>query len=127
MTATQQLFPRLRPLDIQPIVQNGYQSFALRDPLQLCQDTIAIPQPFHLVLALCDGTRENAEAVSASLAVRYGIRIPATAIDQLLSVLDRTYLLDNDTYVHAKERVLAEYRAAPFRPAARTLPWMLSA
>ena len=118
MTTSAQLFPKLRPLDVHPIVQNGRQGFLLRDPLQLCRETVVVPQPLHLILALCDGTREDAGALSASLAVRHGIRIPPATIDQLLSVLDRTYLLDNVTTVQVQERMLAEYRATPFRPAA---------
>ena len=118
MTATEQLFPKLRPLDVHPIVQNGRQSFMLRDPLQLCRETVVVPQPLHLVLSLCDGTREDAGALSASVAVRHGIRISPATIDQLLSALDRTCLLDNATSIRAQERALSEYRAAPYRPAA---------
>ena len=118
MTATEQTFPKLRPLDVHPFVQNGRQSFLLRDPLQLCEEAVVVPQPLHLVLPLCDGTREDAGALSASLAIRHGIRIPPQAIDQLLAALDRTCLLDNVTYVQAQERALTQYRAAPFRPAA---------
>jgi AmmeMemoRadiSam system protein B len=55
--------------------------------------------------------------LSASLAVRHGVRVPPAVIDRLLSALDQAYLLDNDTYAQAVERALAEYRAAPSRPA----------
>jgi AmmeMemoRadiSam system protein B len=117
MSPTDIDYPKLRPLDIRPVVQNGRQSFLLRDPLQLHQGTVVVPQPLHMVLPLCDGTRENAGALSASLAVRHGVRIPPAVIDRLLSALDQAYLLDNDTYAQAMKRALAEFRAAPFRPA----------
>ncbi len=116
MSSTEIRYPKLRSLDIRPIVQNGRQHVLLRDPLQLYQGTVVVPQPLHMVLALCDGTRENAGALSASLAVRHGVRIPPSAIDRLLQALDRAYLLENDTYLQAQGRTLAEYRAAPFRP-----------
>jgi AmmeMemoRadiSam system protein B len=118
MTTIQQTFPKLRPLDVHPVMQNGRQGFFLRDPLQLCEETVVVPQPLHLLLPLCDGTREDAGALSASLAVRHGIRIAPSTIDRLLSALDRTCLLENETYVQARARALGEYRAAPFRPAA---------
>jgi len=55
-------------------------SILLRDPLQLTDKTLLVPQPLAPVLVLCDGTREDASALSASLAVRYGLRIsPASS------------------------------------------------
>jgi AmmeMemoRadiSam system protein B len=116
MTTTELRFPKLRALEVRPVARNGRRGFLLGDPLQLCENTVIIPQPLQLVLSLCDGTRENASALSASVAVRHGIRIPPATIDQLLAALNRAYLLDNDSYVQAQERALAEYRAAPHRP-----------
>jgi AmmeMemoRadiSam system protein B len=113
---TEQLYPKLRAVEAHPIVQNGRQSILLRDPLQLSDRTLVVPQPLHMVLAMCDGTRENAAAVSASLAVRHGLRIPPEIVEQLLSALDAACLLDNGTYRRAWEKALDDYRSAPYRP-----------
>jgi hypothetical protein len=97
----------------------------LRDPLQLTDKTLIIPQQLAPVLALCDGTRENASALSASLAVRYGVRLSPGAIEQFLSALDEACLLDNAHFFEARDRALAEYRQAPFRtpsPAGQSYP-----
>jgi AmmeMemoRadiSam system protein B len=48
--------------------------------------------------------------------VRYGVRVPPGVIAQLLEALDAAYLLDNASSVQARDRTLAEYREAPFRP-----------
>jgi AmmeMemoRadiSam system protein B len=69
----------------------------------------------HLVLALCDGTRRDARELSASLAVRYGVRIPTSAIEELLCALDDTCLLENASGQVARERALDAYRGAPHR------------
>jgi AmmeMemoRadiSam system protein B len=115
---TERSYPKLRAVQVHPVVQNGRQSILLRDPLQLSDRTLVIPQPLHMVLPLCDGTREDPAALSASLAVRHGLRISPTAIDQLLSALDEACLLDNGTYRRAWEEAAQEYRNAPFRPPA---------
>lgn len=115
MSSSETLYPKLRAIDTRPIVTNGQPGIMLRDPLQLTDRTLIIPQQLGPVLALCDGTRENASAVSASLAVRYGLRLSPGAIEQLLSVLDEAYLLDNARSLEARERALADYRQAPFR------------
>jgi AmmeMemoRadiSam system protein B len=109
-------YPKLRPVDIRPVAQKGRPGFMLRDPLQLSDRTLIVPQPLHLVLPLCDGTREDARALGASLAVRHGVRIAPDVIAQLLGALDEVYLLDNATSTQARERASAAYRGAPFRP-----------
>jgi AmmeMemoRadiSam system protein B len=115
MTPQTQRYPKLRALDARPTVQNGRSGVLLRDPLQLSGRTLVIPQPLHLVLPLCDGTREDAGALSASLAIRHGVRIPPGAVAQLLQALDQSFLLDNATAEEAQEQALAAYRQAPFR------------
>jgi AmmeMemoRadiSam system protein B len=115
MSSSEILYPKLRAIDTRPMVKNGQPCLLLRDPLQLTDKTLIIPQQLAPVLALCDGTRENASAVSASLAVRYGVRLSPGAIEQLLSALDEACLLDNAHFIQARDRALAEYRQAPFR------------
>jgi len=118
MTLTGIDYPRLRPVDVRPFAHNGGQYVLLHDPLQLCAQTLAVPQPLHLVLPLCDGTRSDAQALGASLAVRFGIQIPPSAIEQLLQALDEACLLENQTYFEACTRALDDYRLAAYRPSA---------
>ncbi len=108
-------FPRLRAVDVRPVVQGGRPCILLRDPLQLTDKTVMIPQQLAPVLALCDGTRDNS-GLRAALAVRFGLRIRLDVLEQLLAALDEALLLDNDRFARARERALAEYRQAPFRP-----------
>lgn len=108
-------FPKLRNLDLRPFSQDGRSGILLRDPLQLSDKMLMIPEGLLPVLSLCDGTRENASAVSASLAVRYGMNIPADTVEELLDMLDQGILLDNDTFREAEQRKLDEYRRSPYR------------
>ncbi len=109
-------YPKLRALDLQPVLHKDQPSLWLRDPLQLSDKTLIVPEALVPLLALCDGTRENAAAVSASLTVRYGMEIPPDAVEPLLEALDAALLLDNGHYEEARARALADYRAAEFRP-----------
>jgi AmmeMemoRadiSam system protein B len=107
----------LRAVDARPVVHGGRPAILLRDPLRLTDKTIVIPQQLAPLLALCDGTRD-ASALSASLAVRFGMSVAASTVEQLLDNLDDALLLDNERFSQAKEQALAEYRQAPFRPLA---------
>jgi AmmeMemoRadiSam system protein B len=118
MDSTEHRYPRLRAVEMRPAVQDGRRGVLLRDPLQLSDKTLIVPQPLHLVLSLCDGTREDARALSASLAVRHGVRIAPSLIARLLDALDGAMLLDNASSTQARVRALAGYREAPYRPPA---------
>ena len=112
---TENQFPKLRAVDLQPFVHSGRPSILLRDPLQLAEKTVVIPQQLAPLLALCDGTRD-AGGLSAALAIRYGLRTAPGMLEQLLTALDEALLLENERFAQARERALAEYRQAPSRP-----------
>src|SRR5215813_9121499 len=111
-------YPRLRPLDLKPIVYQGQRLLLLRDPLQLSDKTLLVPQVLGPVLALCDGTREDSRALGAALAIRFGLPIDPGSIEQLLEALDEALLLDNERHEDARQAALGRYREAPFRPPA---------
>jgi predicted class III extradiol MEMO1 family dioxygenase len=115
MKQTRGRFPKLRSVDARPVVRGGRPSILLRDPLQLTDETVVIPQQLAPVLALCDGTRDSS-ALRAALAVRFGLRIGLGVLERLLAAFDEALLLDDGRFARARERALAEYRQAPFRP-----------
>jgi MEMO1 family protein len=106
--------PRLRPLDFKPIVYEGMQYLHLRDPLNLGDRNLLIPEPFIPVLPLLDGSRDL-KAVQFSLVLRHNLRISKERLQEILSALDEACLLDNETYRSARQRAVDEYNAAPFR------------
>jgi len=108
-------FPKLRAVDPRPVVPGGRPSILLRDPLQLADGAIVIPQQLAPVLTLCDGTRDIS-GLRAALAIRFGLRTGPDVLERLVTALDEALLLDNDRFAEARERALAEYRQAPFRP-----------
>ncbi|MFN2290272.1 MAG: AmmeMemoRadiSam system protein B [Anaerolineae bacterium] len=107
---------KLRDVQVHAIEHQGQQMLLLRDPLQLGEGAIAVPRAMGLLLGLMDGTRDEA-ALEAALQVRAGVRLAPGLLDQLLTDLDRAYLLDNEHYAQAKAAAADAYRQAPFRPA----------
>jgi AmmeMemoRadiSam system protein B len=68
-----------------------------------------------LLLELCDGTRDESE-LRAALAVRAGIRLAPTALEQILAQLDDALLLDNERFAQAYTAALQKFRTALWRP-----------
>ncbi len=87
----------------------------LRDPLRLSDTQIAVPRPLGPLLALMDGSRDEA-ALEAALQVRAQVRLAPGLLPKLLADLDAACLLDNETFARAKAEALRAYREAPFRP-----------
>ena len=98
-----------------PITHEGQSGFILHDPLALSDKTLFLPRKLAPALALCNGTRDLA-SVHAALMIRFGIRVPLKALEQLADQLDRACLLDNERSAAAHDAALAAYRDAPFRP-----------
>jgi MEMO1 family protein len=112
-------YPTFRTgIDIQPVTQDGQLHFLLRDPLQLSEDSLLVPQPLGVVLALCDGTQPDARALSTAAALRYGVSLAPSVIERLLRALDQAFLLENHAFAQARARAAAAFRQAAFRPAA---------
>lgn len=111
------LKPRLRILDFQPAIHQGERMWLLRDPWQLSDRQLIVPQPLAQMLLLCDGTR-TPEEIHAELSEELGFEIPHDAIASTLSELERNYLLHTERFEIARSRALNEYRSLAFRPPA---------
>ncbi len=113
---TENKFPKLRPVDLRPIVQKGQLYLLLRDPLQLGDITVSIPRQLAPILSLCNGTRDS-RALSAAMGLRFGVQVAPDVLDHLLGALDEALLLENGRFAQAREEAVRQYRQAPFRPA----------
>ena len=106
--------PKLRLIDAQPIEYEGATYLYLRDPLELTEKNLLVPQPMVPLLALCDGTRNRA-ALRGALALRYGVFLSPDRIDEMIEALDDALLLDNERTAQARLDAQKQFRAAPFR------------
>jgi len=106
---------KLRPLDIRPYQRDGQHFFLLRDPLQISDTLLLVPQPLVPVLMLCDGNWD-AHAIHGILRLRYGIEFEDGLLEGMLTTLDEAFFFENERFYAEQARLLAEYRAAPYRP-----------
>jgi len=106
--------PKLRSLDIRPHTQAGQAYILLRDPTQISEHTLLIPQPLAAALAFCDGTHDT-QAMCRAFEEQHGLALPKDLVVQLLTALDEALMLENDRTHQARAAALAAYRHAPFR------------
>jgi AmmeMemoRadiSam system protein B len=106
--------PRLRPLQIVPMVHQGQPSLLLRDPLHVNERMVVVPQQLGAALALMDGTRDLNE-LRAALMIRAGLRLSNGELQQIINQLDQALLLHNERFLEACETALMRYRQAAYR------------
>jgi AmmeMemoRadiSam system protein B len=106
--------PKLRQLELHLVSEPGKQGVLLRDPLRLADASVYLSMALAPLLELCDGTRSEAE-LRASLAVRAGVQIAPSTLEQVLAQLDEALLLDNDRFAEAQASALREFRTATLR------------
>jgi AmmeMemoRadiSam system protein B len=107
--------PKLRAIEAHLVQHGGQPAILLRDPLRLSDQVFFLRPQLGLLLELCDGTRDESE-LRAALAVRAGLRLTPTVLEQILAQLDNALLLDNERFAQAYTAALQEFRAAPWRP-----------
>jgi len=109
-----ELTPKLRDVEAHFVNQPGQQGVLLSDPLRLVDQAVLLPMALAPLLELCDGTRDEA-ALRASLAVRAGVQIGPSTLEQVLEQMDEALLLDNQHFAEAYASALNDFRNAPFR------------
>ncbi len=109
-------FPKLRALDVQSYEHEGQPYYLLQDPLELNGGSMLVPQGMGPILALCDGSQADAGAINTALIRRYGYGVGQEAIEDLLAVLDHSFLLENERFHQAAADQIADFRRSPYRP-----------
>lgn len=117
MKSRQVTYPKLRALSIRQHMQQGRPYLLLRDPEQITENSLLVPQPLATVLAFCDG-KHDIPSMMAAFTRHTGMALPRHLVEELLTALDEALMLDNERFAAAYEQTLLTYRNAPHRPAA---------
>jgi AmmeMemoRadiSam system protein B len=113
--------PKIRNVNVQRTIYQGEPVFLIQDRLKLTEAAIVLPQVLGPLVMLCDGEHSLPE-ITAALEIRFGLRLSQEIIESLLAQFDEALLLEGETFEQIKRQAIAEYRAAPFRPAALAGP-----
>jgi AmmeMemoRadiSam system protein B len=107
--------PKLREIHMQPAVHQGQQGILLIDPLGLSERRLFVPAPLAPLLPLIDGSRDLG-TLRTGFELRTGIPISPSVLQNLISELDASRLLDNACFAQAVKAATEEYRQAESRP-----------
>ena len=109
--------PCLRPLDFHPITHEGQQMWLLRDPLNLSEQQLIMPNALAQILLFCDGNHTVSE-IHHLFCEQIGQHLPLNLVTDTLARLDEVLLLDNGRSQQTIETIKSDYRNQPHRPPA---------
>ncbi|MBL8096594.1 MAG: AmmeMemoRadiSam system protein B [Anaerolineales bacterium] len=107
--------PKLRAVDVRPVMHENEAYFMLRDPQQLTDEVLLVPEALGPALSLFDGSWDALQ-IESILTMRYGLELPPGLLGSLIKALDEAYMLDNANAAGVQAQRLTDYRNAPHRP-----------
>ena len=107
--------PQLRPVEPHWVVHQGQRYLYLKDPLNMSNVTVLLPQQIAPLVMLMDGERSLTQ-LKVALQLGAGVTITEADIRSIVSQLDQALMIENGSYVAAAQRALDDYRSSEFRP-----------
>ena len=109
--------PRIRRnLDFFPVQQGGQQLVLIGDQLELVQKGKAVQLPLYQFMTLLDGSHTIRDLQMAFMRERGGLLVESSEIENLLSHLDESFLLDSEKFRAARDKIINKFVSAKIRP-----------
>jgi AmmeMemoRadiSam system protein B len=109
-------YPKLRPVDAFPIMHQGRQMIALRDPANLAQQMVFVTPEMFLILAHFDG-HHSLRDIQVAVARRTGQILMTDDLQKLIQQLDEYLFLEGERFEGFFRQLEEAFRAQPTRPA----------
>lgn len=107
-------YPKLRNVEIIPFNQGGLSYVMLRDPEQISEHTVILPQNALYILRFFDGRHSSIDIRGAYMR-RFGTFLYEQELEQLIDQLNAALLLDNDIFRNHRQTVQETFFRAPVR------------
>jgi len=108
--------PLRRDLEFFPINHQGQQFVLIRDHLGLVQEGKAVAIPLYQLMIQLDGRRTIRDIQTAMTRQQGGVIVTSDEIQKIIDHLDESFLLDNERFQAARDRIMAEFSAQKTRP-----------
>lgn len=105
--------PRLRPVEVFPVQQQGKTLFYLKDPLNFATP-LGISLPGYFILAHLDGAHSFVD-IQEAYAKQFGTLLLSDELKQFVEMLDQHYYLVSDRFLNYENAMVSEFRRLPTR------------
>lgn len=108
--------PRLRPVEVFPVQQEGKTLVYLKDPMNFATP-LGISLPGYFILAHLDGSHSFVD-IQEAYAKQFGAMLLSDDLKNFVETLDQHYYLVSERFVNYQNAVVLEFRRQPTRAAA---------
>jgi hypothetical protein len=108
------VFPKLRNVDIFPAEISGQKGICLRDPLNLSEKILFIPYSTFFIIHLFDGQHSMLD-IQAEYMRQFGELLYREKIQELIDRLDEHFLLDSERFRQLERKIIVTFQNSPLR------------
>jgi len=108
--------PKLRDLEIFPVMLQGRRMLCLRDPLNFAEQPVFIPYNLLDIIRLFDGNHSIRDIQVAYVRQHGGLLFTGN-IPKLVAELDDKLMMDSERFRQYREKIETDFRNAPLRKA----------
>jgi AmmeMemoRadiSam system protein B len=105
--------PRLRPVEVFPVQQEGKTLFYLKDPLNFAAP-LGVSPAGYFILAHLDGSHSYID-IQEAYAKQFGVLLLGDELRQFVEMLDQHYYLVSDRFLNYRSAAILEFRRQPTR------------
>jgi AmmeMemoRadiSam system protein B len=111
------VFPKLRNVDLFPAEVSGQKVICLRDPLNLSQKVLFIPYSTFFIIHLFDGQHSVVD-IQVEYMRQFGKLLYREKIQELIDQMDEHFLLDSERFRQMEKKIIETFKNTPIRPMA---------
>jgi MEMO1 family protein len=106
--------PKMRWVEVLPVLQDGQEMFYLRDPEGISEKPLVVSRDVLFLVALMDG-RKSMRDLQEEYTRASGSLVYLEQIQAVVEAMDTSLLLDNDRFQTSLAKLKADYDQAPYR------------
>jgi len=111
------VFPKLRNVDVFPAEVSGQRVICLRDPLNISEKVLFFPYPAFFIISLLDGQHSILD-IQVEFMRRFGEILYREKVQELIDQLEGHYLLESERFRQAERELIESFQKSPTRPMA---------
>lgn len=109
-------YPKLNPLEAFPVKHEGQRVICLRDPNNVSDKVMLVSPETVFIISLFDGSN-SIEDIQNKCEERFGEKVPAEDLEQLITQLDKALFLDSQQFRNHNRKITEDYHLSDVRPA----------
>jgi hypothetical protein len=108
-------YPKMRPVNVFPVIQSGKRMICLKDASGLAENTIFIPQEAFLIVSMLNG-QNSVRDIQAAYMSRFGNLLYTERIQKVIDYLDTNLFLEGERFEAHKQKLMVAFKQAATRP-----------